>query len=40
MVPVHDYEERYMEVYAMMKIWTFKHEPLFPLGAEGGVWSI
>ena len=40
MVPVHDYEKRYAEAFAITKIRTFKQEPFFIVGgggeAEGG----
>ena len=36
MVPVHDYEKRYAEMFAITKIRTFKHEPFFIVGDEGG----
>ena len=35
MVPVHDYEKRYAEAFAIT-MRTFKHEPFLLLGAEGG----
>ena len=36
MVPVHDYEKRYAEAFAITKIRTFKHEPFFIVGGGGG----
>ena len=36
MVPVHDYEKRYAEAFAITKIPTFKHEPFFIFGGGGG----
>ena len=34
-VPVHDYEKRYAEAFAITKIWTFKHKPFFIVGGGG-----
>ena len=36
MVPVHDYDKRYVEAFTITKIWTFKHEPFFFWGGGGG----
>ena len=36
MVPVHDYEKRNAEAFAITMIRMFKHEPFFIVGAEGG----
>ena len=36
MVPVHDYEKRYAEAFAITKMRTFKHEPFFIAGGGGG----
>ena len=36
MVAVHDYEKRYAEAFTITKIRTFKHEPFFIIGGEGG----
>ena len=36
MVPVHDYEKRYAEAFAITKMRTFKHEPFFIVGGGGG----
>ena len=36
MVPVHDYEKRYAEAFAITKVRTFKHEPFFIVGGGGG----
>ena len=36
MVPVHDYEKRYAEAFAITKIRTFKYEPFFIVGGGGG----
>ena len=36
MVPVHDYEKRYAEAFAITRIRTFKHEPFFIVGGGGG----
>ena len=36
MVPVHDYEKKYIEAFAITKIRTFKHEPFFIVGGGGG----
>ena len=36
MVPVHDYEKRYAEAFAITKIRMFKHEPFFIVGGGGG----
>ena len=35
MVPVHDYEKRYAEAFAIT-MRTFKHEPFFIAGGGGG----
>ena len=35
MVPVHDYEKRYAEAFAITKMRTFKHEPFFIVGGGG-----
>ena len=39
MVPIHDYEKRYMEAFVITKIriQTFKHEPFLFLGGRGGI---
>ena len=37
MVPVHDYEKRYAEAFAITKMRTFKHKPFFIDGGGGGV---
>ena len=36
MVLSHDYEKRYAEAFAIMKIRTFKHESFFIVGGGGG----
>ena len=36
MVPVHDYDKRYVEAFTITKIWTFKHEPFFFRRGGGG----
>ena len=36
MVPVHVYDKRYAEAFAITKIRTFKHEPFFIVGGGGG----
>ena len=36
MVPVHAYEKRYAEAFAITKMRTFKHEPFFIVRGGGG----
>ena len=38
MVPVHDYEKRHVEAFAITKMRTFIHEPFF-IGVGGGYYS-
>ena len=39
MVPVHDYEKRHVEAFAIMKIRTFKYKQFFIVGGGRGAYS-
>ena len=36
MVPVHDYEKRYMAAFTITMIGVFRHEPIVFCWSEGG----